>query len=68
MNKDKLTMEVVTTLFDDESVRTKIMMMDKWEALFDDARNPTIDMDGQVEEFLELGNKYRVTLIIEKIK
>lgn len=35
------------TLFDDDSVREKLSVLTKWEAMLDDARNP----DCNLEEF-----------------
>ena len=46
-------------LFDDASTRKKVTVMDKWDAMTDDARNP--DFEG-LEEFLRWGKRYRITL------
>lgn len=53
----------IVTLFDDESTREKHTVMDKWEVITDDERNP--DWEG-LEEFLEFGCRYEV--VIRKIK
>jgi hypothetical protein len=55
-------------LYDDESVRKKLTVMDKWDAMMDDSRNPHIDVSGKVDEFVELGGTYKITLIIEKVE
>lgn len=47
------------TLFDDSSTREKVTVMDKWEAMTDDARNP--DFEG-LEDFLVWGKRYRITI------
>lgn len=47
------------TLFDDPGTRKKSTVMDKWEAMTDDARNP--DFEG-LEDFLTWGKRYRITL------
>lgn len=51
--------ERVLTLFDDPSTREKVTVMDKWEAMTDDERNP--DFEG-LDDFLEWGKKYRITV------
>ena len=56
------------TLYDDESVRKKLTVMDKWETMMDDSRNPDIDVSGMVDDFVELGGTYKITLIIEKVE
>ncbi len=57
------------TLYDDESVRKKLEVMDKWDALIDDGRNLHVtDIVGPINEFLELGGTYKITLIIEKVE
>lgn len=57
----------VATLFDDASVHKKLEVMDKWSALLDDSRNAETDMAEQVEEALQLGKTYRITIKIEEI-
>jgi hypothetical protein len=42
--------------------------MGKWDAMMDDSRNPHIDVSGKVDEFVELGGTYKITLIIEKVE
>ena len=50
-------------LFDDEFVRKKITIMDKWEAMTDDARNATSpELAEAIELLLKLGRRYRVTI------
>jgi hypothetical protein len=56
------------TLYDDESVRKKLTVMGKWDAILDDSRNPSIDVSRMVDEFMELGGTYKITLIIEKVE
>jgi len=50
------------TLFDGPDTRKKYTVLDKWEIITDDSRNP--DWEG-LEDFLEWGGQYRVT--IEKV-
>lgn len=57
--------EMIFTLFDDDSVREKLTIMDKWEAVCDDERNDMDILGEKIEEFLEIGHRYRV--IVEKI-
>jgi hypothetical protein len=56
------------TLYDDESVRKKLTVMGKWDAMMDDSRNPDIDIYAMVDEFVELGGTYKITLIIEEVE
>lgn len=49
----------VLTLFDDPSTRKKATVMEKWDVMTDDARNP--DFEG-LEDFLTWGKRYRITL------
>ena len=46
-------------LFDDASTRKKFTMMNKWEVITDDGRNPVWE---GLEEFLQFGKRYRVTI------
>jgi hypothetical protein len=55
--------ERILTLFDGPDTREKYTVMDKWDVIVDDARNP--DFEG-LEDFLEWGGRYRIT--IEKIE
>lgn len=51
------------TLFDDESVREKLTVMTKMEALFDDARNDDEEFWKRIEDnFFVLGKTYRITI------
>jgi hypothetical protein len=50
------------TLYDGPDTREKFTVMDKWDVIIDDERNP--DFEG-LEEFLEWGASYRLT--IEKV-
>jgi len=52
----------VMTLFDDASTREKHLVMDKWDIVCDDERNPEWE---ELESFIEFGKSYRV--IIEEI-
>ncbi|MDQ3329123.1 MAG: hypothetical protein M3552_00490 [Planctomycetota bacterium] len=52
------------TLFDDESVREKLTVMTKWDAMLDDDRNP--DLPSEDDAMFELGGTYRFT--IERIE
>jgi len=49
-------------LYDEPSTREKALVMDTWDVMTDDERNP--DFEG-LEEFLEWGSTYRIT--IEKV-
>lgn len=56
------------TLFDDESVREKVKVMEKYDAMLDDTRNPIPhDIAGEIEKFLEFGKKYRFTFKVEEV-
>ncbi len=48
------------TLFDDPETHKKSTVMDKWEAMSEDARNP--DFEG-LEDFLVWGKRYRITIM-----
>jgi len=56
------------TLYDDESVRKKLTVMDKWETMMDDSRNPPFPAYTAVEQFLELGGTYKIMVIVEKVE
>ena len=58
--------EAVITLFDDDSVKEKLTVMTKWEAMMNDARNETVLDGDKIDEFLQLGKTYKVTLIVEE--
>lgn len=64
------THHVSMTLFDDESVHEKLTVMDKFEAMVDDSRNNdnnyTKDNEA-LEEFLQLGKSYKVTITYEEV-
>ena len=47
------------TLFDEPGTRKKAAIMDLWEVMTDDARNP--DFEG-LEGFLAWGKRYRITV------
>jgi hypothetical protein len=50
------------TLYDDLSVRTKVTVMSKLEAMFDDERNDTENFwCDELERFLQFGKTYRIT-------
>ncbi len=67
--KEWMIMEVegVFLLYDDESVKKKLTVMSKWDAMIDDARNPDIDWSEMTEEYLQVGKSYKVKIIIEEI-
>ena len=57
---DPLTVDI--TLFDDESVRKKLTVMDAIEAAVDDARNPDMNVFWEViASRMEMGKTYRIT-------
>ena len=58
MNKKK-TFKRTVTLFDDDSTRKKNKIMDKWDVILDDERNP--DFEG-LDDFLEFGKTYSVVI------
>jgi hypothetical protein len=62
-----LTFEFVAKLFDDESTRKKLEVMEKWNAIIDDERNGCPDMSEAVEQLLQLGKTYRFAFSIEEI-
>lgn len=53
---------VVVKLFDDESVREKLTVMSKMEAIFDDARNDTDQYFSDVDAMLQPGRSYKITI------
>lgn len=59
-------LSAVYTLHDDESVRKKLSVMSKWEAMTDDSRNPEEDFEKTVEDFIKLGKSYRV--IVQEVE
>jgi len=54
-----MTFSRIVKLYDDPSTRKKFTVMDKWDVIIDDARNP--DFEG-LDEFLEFGKTYRLTI------
>lgn len=57
-----ISTEGIYTLFDDASVREKLKVMDKWDVMLDDSRNPTSDLLERVDAVLELGKSYRIRI------
>ncbi len=53
------TFERELDLFDGPDTRKKATVMDKWDVMTDDARNP--DFEG-LEDFLTWGKRYRITI------
>jgi hypothetical protein len=47
------------TLFDEPGTRKKAAVMDNWDVMIDDGRNP--DFEG-LDDFLQWGKRYRITL------
>jgi hypothetical protein len=65
-----LKMSREATLFDDESVKEKLTVMLKIDAMDDDSRNPDW-ADGNIEaleKFLQLGKSYKMTFMVEEIE
>lgn len=52
----------VETLFDDESTRKKYQVMEKLQIMADDARNPDIDFWKQLDNFIQFGKTYCITI------
>ena len=67
MSRSK-TIDWNATLYDDESVKEKLKWMTKWDAMIDDSRNPEVNIVEQVEDFLQLGKSYKITLKVDEIK
>jgi hypothetical protein len=67
MQRDSLITRWRGKLHDDESVREKLTMMTKWDAIADDSRNETPDIAQKVEDFLELGKEYVFELVIQEV-
>lgn len=56
-------MSTIETLFDDESTRKKFNVMNKTEVMLDDARNNDyISFWCALDDFLEWGKSYRITV------
>ena len=56
---------LIVTLFDDASVREKLTVMTKLDAIWDDARNQQAECDTfaeAVEQDMELGCSYLITI------
>ena len=64
----KITENITFTLYNDASVRKKLGVMTKWDAMIDDGRNPETDFAERAEAFLKLGKSYKITFIIEEIQ
>ncbi len=66
-----ITLTLSGTLYDDESVQTKLTCMSKWEAFIDDERSTEGDWensDDKVSAFMRLGRKYKITMTCEEIE
>ena len=50
------------TLFDDESTREKYKVLGKVEITEDDARNNLGDLGDRLEDFLQFGKSYKITI------
>ncbi len=57
-----MTISYEMTLFDDESTREKHKVMNKAEIMEDDSRNDTGDFGDRLDEFLQFGKKYKITI------
>ena len=66
--RDKLCLAAEFTLFDDESVKEKLTVMDKWDAVCDDSRNDLPDMTGDIDKYLVMGKRYRMTIVVEELE
>jgi hypothetical protein len=55
------------TLFDDDSVRKKITILSKWDAMLDDQRNPCSNFEQELEKFLTLGKSYQIEIIVKEL-
>jgi hypothetical protein len=49
----------ILTFFDEPGTREKATVLDSWEVMTDDERNP--DFEG-LDDFLEWGKTYRITI------
>ena len=57
---------IVVTLFDDDSVKEKLTILDKTDTMADDSRNPSFnDLWEFMENNCELGDSFRIT--VEKL-
>lgn len=62
MSDEPKSLSIILTLFDDDSVREKLTVMTKLEAMTDDSRNPDDGFYEKLEdEFLQIGKTYRLT-------
>jgi hypothetical protein len=62
-NEKAKSVSVVMTLFDDEGTRTTAKYEGKWDAMAWDERNSDANhVDDRVEELLEFGKTYRITI------
>lgn len=52
----------IETLFDDESTRKKFEVMNKIEVMADDARNDDFEFWAKLDDFLEWGKTYKITI------
>lgn len=52
----------IETLFDDESSRKKFEVMNKMEIMTDDARNDDLDFWIKLDDFIEWGKTYKITI------
>ena len=50
------------SLFDGPDTREKCTVMSKWDVVSDDSRNCDFPTDEDMEEFLQWGRRYRVTI------
>jgi len=56
------SISTIETLYDDPSTRLKYKCMEKLEIMADDARNPDMEFWISLDDFLEWGKTYRITI------
>lgn len=66
----KIEFEYNLELFDDDSLKEKLKVMSKWDAMFDDSRNKQVpdNTDEQVDAFCQLGKKYNIKISLEEVE
>lgn len=56
------SISTIETLFDDESTRKKFTVMNKIDVMVDDERNDDMDFWKALDDFLEWGKSYKITI------
>ena len=64
----KIVENLVYKLYNDKSVKEKLKVMSRWDAMIDDARNPESDFVNRLDKMVKFGKSYRIKISVEELK